>query len=631
LVLKFRLPFPGYEGYFCNDDNISSSSSSSSNNSNNNIDDEDIDEDDIDNNGDDNGDVFRGSRTNSVTSTIKATFFGSGQFITATPKNNDHKNKNKKNGYGAISVSANTVGEVLNHATQNSIDNDNDNNVRHSLQTIGHSQLSSLMHNQQQKPQSMIMTTATNKIKRKNNNKNIPLWMYFFLAVPSVFDLVATTLCMMGLQHVDVSVYQLLRCSGIVFVAWMKQHVLRDRLYRFQWIGVLWNVVSVVLVGTTAMLDGHAMSTPSSGMELGAVAAAAGIGHHNHRQPLWGVTLILSGAIVQAMRFVFEEKVMTIDIPPPPLLLIGMEGLWGSLLCLLVVYPLAYALPGDDNGGSSSSSSSIDISNNDYHSAGSYEDPANTYAMFTSSPHIQTAFAFYLVAIFGFNFFAVMVTYMLDSVWHAILDNFRPISVWLVELFVYYVLLAVANTSSSSSSSSQQQPGFGEDWTRWSWIQVCASAILLYGTAIYNAPNAGSIKLEGKWYSFGFDFTDEYREIDEQRTHMLSSLVRTAKFEFVPQFPSDRTTPSFRYDYEDDEKDHDDVHDDNYDEDDSDRQRQIDDEMQRQHRHHRNDSSNTINTANSSTGNHNGSLYSERSPHVSIHTRAPRGFGSTTI
>lgn len=613
------MPFPGYEGYFCNDNNISSS-----NNNNNNIDDEDIDED-IDKNGDDNGYVFRGSMTNRVTSTLKATFFGSGQFITTTPKNSDHKNK--KNGYGAISLSANTVGEVLNHATQNSIDNDNHINARRSLHTIGHSQLSSLMKNQQQKPQSMIMMTATNKIKRKNNNKNIPLWMYFFLAVPSVFDLVATILCMMGLQHVDVSVYQLLRCSGIVFVAWMKQHVLRDRLYRFQWIGVLWNVVSVVLVGTTAMLDGHAMSTSSSGMELGAVGAAAGIGHHNHRQPLWGVTLILSGAIVQAMQFVFEEKVMTMDIPPPPLLLIGMEGLWGSLLCLLVVYPLAYALPGDDNGGSSSSSSSssIDISNNDYHSAGSYEDPANTYAMFTSSPHIQTAFAFYLVAIFGFNFFAVMVTYMLDSVWHAIVDNFRPVSVWLVELFVYYVLIAVANTS--SSSQQQQQPDFGEDWTRWSWIQVCASAVLLYGTAIHNAPNAGSIKLEGNWYSFGFDFTDEYREIEEQRTHMLSSLVRTTKFEFVPQFPSDRTTPSFSYQYEDDEK----YHDDNYDEDDSDRQRQIDDDMQRQHRHHRDDSSNTINTANSSTGNHNGSLYSERSPHVSIHTRTLRGFGNTTI
>ena len=43
---------------------------------------------------------------------------------------------------------------------------------------------------------------------------SIPTWMYFFLAIPSVFDLMATVLCMMGLQYIDVSIYQLLRGSG---------------------------------------------------------------------------------------------------------------------------------------------------------------------------------------------------------------------------------------------------------------------------------------------------------------------------------------------------------------------------------------------------------------------------------
>jgi hypothetical protein len=42
----------------------------------------------------------------------------------------------------------------------------------------------------------------------------LPTWMYFFLAIPSIFDLAATVLCMMGLQYMDVSIYQLLRGSG---------------------------------------------------------------------------------------------------------------------------------------------------------------------------------------------------------------------------------------------------------------------------------------------------------------------------------------------------------------------------------------------------------------------------------
>ncbi|KAL3911972.1 MAG: hypothetical protein SGARI_001386, partial [Bacillariaceae sp.] len=231
----------------------------------------------------------------------------------------------------------------------------------------------------------------------RHDPPKLPTWMYFFLAIPSIFDLAATALCMMGLQYIDASIYQLLRGSGIIFVALMKQYILKDQLYNFQWVGVGWNVASVFLVGSTAILNEHTNAYAQDNVEKveGTTTNA-----------LLGVVLVMMGALVQAMQFVFEEKVMTMDIPAPPLLLIGMEGVWGTLLCLIFVYPLVYYLPGSDHG--------------------SYEDPFNTYAMFVNSPNIQFAFIIYFFAIFGYNLFAVMVTFMLNSVWHAILDNFRP-------------------------------------------------------------------------------------------------------------------------------------------------------------------------------------------------------------
>jgi len=92
---------------------------------------------------------------------------------------------------------------------------------------------------------------------------------------------------------------------------------------------------------------------------------------------------------------------------------------------------------------------------------------------------------------------------MLNSVWHAILDNFRPITVWGTDLFIFYVITSTGD--------------FGEAWTKWSWIQVLGMFVLLYGTAVYNAPNAGSVKLDGNWYSLGFDFSEEYKEIELQQ------------------------------------------------------------------------------------------------------------------
>lgn len=196
---------------------------------------------------------------------------------------------------------------------------------------------------------------------------------------------------------------------------------------------------------------------------------------------------------------------MTMEIPSPPLLLIGMEGLWGTILCLVVVYPLAYYLPGDDHG--------------------SYEDPYNTYHMFMNSSTIKNAFVIYFFAILLYNLFAVMVTFMLNSVWHAILDNFRPITVWITDLIIFYFI-----TSSGD---------FGEPWTKWSWVQVGGMFVLLYGTAVYNAPNAGSVRLDGKWYSFGLDYSSEYEEIEREEED------NTLNEEFQARMMHTRTNSSF--------------------------------------------------------------------------------------
>jgi len=280
--------------------------------------------------------------------------------------------------------------------------------------------------------------TPTTTTSNSNNNKSLPTWMYFFLAIPSLFDTLATLLCMMGLRYIDVSIYQMLRGSGIIFVALMKQHVLKDHLFNFQWAGVLGNVLSVVFVGATAIL-----SSENSGEQANAAAKASG------GEALLGVVLIMAGAFVQALQFVFEEKVMNMEIPAPPLLMIGMEGVWGTFLCVAVLYPLAYYLPGDDHG--------------------SYENFENTLAMIKSSTTIQLSFIVYFFAIFGYNLFAALVTFLLNSVWHAILDNFRPITVWSTDLFIYYVIV--------------QTGDLGEPWTKWSFIQLTGMFVLFYGTA----------------------------------------------------------------------------------------------------------------------------------------------------
>jgi len=72
----------------------------------------------------------------------------------------------------------------------------------------------------------------------------------------------------------------------------------------------------------------------------------------------------------------------------------------------------------------------------------------------------------------------------------------------MTDLAIFYVL-----TSSGD---------FGEPWSKWSWVQVGGMFVLLYGTGVYNAPNPGSVRLEGQWYAFGLDYSDQYKAIESE-------------------------------------------------------------------------------------------------------------------
>jgi len=68
-------------------------------------------------------------------------------------------------------------------------------------------------------------------------------------------------------------------------------------------VGVFWNVASVVIVGGTALL---ASGEETSGGSNGQVTSS---------ETFLGVCLMMAGAFVQALQFVFEEHVMKMDIP----------------------------------------------------------------------------------------------------------------------------------------------------------------------------------------------------------------------------------------------------------------------------------------------------------------------------
>ena len=254
--------------------------------------------------------------------------------------------------------------------------------------------------------------------------------LFFLLLIPAFFDLTGTALAKVGLMHCSVSVYQLVRCSVIVFTSIAKT-LMGRRLPAHMWFGVFLVTVAMVGVSASSLISSDASSS-------------------SEQDPAVGITFLLGSCLVASLQYVFEEKVMS-DDGAHPLVVVGMEGFWGVVLFLSIVFPWAYILSGDD--------------------VGSLENAYDSYIMARNSTSIQLALLGFFVTVAFYNIFAVYLTHLMSSIWHAILDCFRPVSVWGTDLLIFYVI-----TNGT----------FGEKWGVYSWLELAGMLLLFFGTAVFN-------------------------------------------------------------------------------------------------------------------------------------------------
>lgn len=177
------------------------------------------------------------------------------------------------------------------------------------------------------------------------------------LIVPCMCDLLCTLLLLVAQLYITASMWQMLRGTVICITALLKCFMLNHRLRKHMWVGVGVISCAMLLVASTSLLSSP--PTPTTAAES------------NTKDPRIGVVLVMIGCLAQGMQYVFEEKVMAVD-NAPPLVVIGCEGLWGTVLTVLLVYPAAYYLPGQDNG--------------------SFENPWDAMHMISSNSTLQVKF-----------------------------------------------------------------------------------------------------------------------------------------------------------------------------------------------------------------------------------------------
>eukprot|EP00727_Mastigamoeba_balamuthi_P013859 m51a1_g9096 putative solute carrier family 35 member f6 (426) ;mRNA; r:70002-71706 len=279
------------------------------------------------------------------------------------------------------------------------------------------------------------------------------LWNIFppYLAITTGLDFLTTGLSNIGMMYIKASVWQMLRGSNVIFSCILSRVFLKRKTPLYKWLAVGITICGLVLVGLSSLLSTTA-SAVASGSSEEEVSTAAW-------KEAVGIVLVIVAMMCGASQWIVQEYLVR-KYHYHPLQVPGTEGTFGTIFVMFIVLPITYFIPG-------SNPSSME--------RGSYDNILDTFIQMGHNIPLLFFILVYIVSDAFFNFFGVNITKYLSAVHRTITDACRSVLVWIWQLFTFYCI----------------SERFGEEWTRYSAIQVAGFVLLIAGAIIYN----GIVKL----------------------------------------------------------------------------------------------------------------------------------------
>ncbi|KAL7633135.1 UNVERIFIED_CONTAM: hypothetical protein RMT77_016505 [Armadillidium vulgare] len=220
--------------------------------------------------------------------------------------------------------------------------------------------------------------------------------------IPAVCDMTATSTMYLGLTLTYASSFQMLRGAVIVFTGLLSVAFLGRRLKNFQWVGIFFVIVGLVVVGVSDFLSGAGESE---------MYTTNGI--------ITGDLLIIAAQVITACQMVIEEKFVT-KYNVPPLQAVGWEGIFGFITLTLLLIPFYFIPAGIFSGNP----------------RGVLEDPIDAFIQLSNNGILIAAILGNIISIAFFNFAGVSVTKELSATTRMVLDSVRTLVIWLFSLAV---------------------------------------------------------------------------------------------------------------------------------------------------------------------------------------------------
>lgn len=247
------------------------------------------------------------------------------------------------------------------------------------------------------------------------------------LTFPAICDLCGTTLLYFALMYIPVSIYQMVRGSVVLFVAFLSVVFLKTPITKLQWISLLLIFTGISIVGLSGTQDSTSSDDDESSLQV-----------------FLGVFLVFIAEFCHGCQYVVEEHILAKQ-PIIPLQLVYYEGTYGAVItfALMIVLNVAVGV----------SESPSDFVHSPFNMKQGFID-------FFSNEQVILAAVFIMVSIAAFNFFGISLTYSLSATSRTTIDNCRTLVVWFISM--------------------------GLGWEQFRFLQVIGFGLLVFGTLCFN-------------------------------------------------------------------------------------------------------------------------------------------------
>lgn len=280
------------------------------------------------------------------------------------------------------------------------------------------------------------------------------------VAIPASFDLIASTIMTFGLIFINVSIFQMLRGSMVVFSVIFSFIFFHTIPQSHQWLGIFGTIFALVMIA----IAGVYIPSPDT-------QTSYPVG-----KKILGSFLVIISQMIQAGQIVVEQYILK-DIHLSSLSVVGWEGINGLLMMIFFACPFALICPGDQPSPLGPCLENIGDS---------------LQQMFRSGYIVLTSCLFMLFVL-GLNIFGMLVTAFSSATFRTIMEAVRTLMVWIVMLMSY----------------AAGAP-FGEQWTNWSFLELFGFIVLVLSALIYN----GILKLPCFEYENSYLPHSNYSEIN---------------------------------------------------------------------------------------------------------------------